>query len=251
MNVFSEPVDHILVRGGCCSLRSAQTFLKNNNVCVNGSRVLLRAVYADSERDDITVNGIPLPKTSHLYLYMNKPKGVVCTRQPGRHTLIYDMLPSEIRVHPLFAHLHTAGRLDADTTGLIILTTNGRFSNALASPDSHLSKTYNAVLSNDVPQAAQDEYIRRFAGGIALPTEKKSPGFTAKPASLSFSGGRCCTLTVTEGKFHQVRRMFAACGNPVEQLCRVAVGSFSLPPDLPEGECRAFSPEELRLFSDF
>ena len=173
-----------------------------------------------------------------------------------RHETIFDILPQKIKSHPLFGELHCVGRLDSDTTGLVILTTNGSFSNYLTAPESHVKKTYDVTLRDDVPieygkgfrnkfgmtEMTQSDYIKKFSEGIELPPEKKSPGFRTKPAVLVFQNPtgerlseydvpcstRNCTLTISEGKFHQVRRMFSAMGNEVTVLRRISFGEWQI-----------------------
>lgn len=182
----------------------------------------------------------------HIYFMMNKPFGAVCSRVSDRRTTVYQLLPEEIKNLPNYEKLHTAGRLDAETEGLLIFTTDGYFSNYLTRPETHVSKTYRAVLETSVSLENQKIYIQKLREGIFLPPEKKGEAFTTKPAELIFEDEKTAVVTVCEGKFHQVRRMFQYFENPVVKLERITFGDYSLPLNLNSGEITMITvPDDL------
>ncbi|MCR5698286.1 MAG: rRNA pseudouridine synthase [Treponemataceae bacterium] len=239
--MFDQPLDKILCKNKICSMRSSSSFLKKHDVKVNGTRISDTSFPVDVETDEISVDGTLLNKVKHVYLMMNKGLGTVCSRSSDSHKVIYDFFPSE-----LAKDLHSCGRLDADSTGLIFLTNNGTFSHFFESPETHLDKTYLVELKNDVLDSEKDSYIKAFQKGIFLPPFKKGSGFTTKPAVLSFESARGCKVVITEGKFRQIRRMFAALGNEVVSLKRIAIGPVVLDAALGENEWRELNEDEKK-----
>ena len=191
---------------------------------------------------------------SEIYLMMNKPKGYVCSAASDSHKTVYELLTPELQELVKNAkrghRLHTIGRLDADTTGLLLFTTDGMFSHKVAASVvepvettlTPISKTYKATFRYDVTPEQQKQYITRAAGGLTLPPEKKAPEQQAAPAKIKFISSSTAEITITEGKFHEVRRIFRALGNEVTQLHRIAIGNLMLPHDLAPGEYTVFNP---------
>ena len=193
---------------------------------------------------------------AEIYLMMNKPAGYVCSAASDSHKTVYELLPLELQNLVKNAkrghRLHTIGRLDAATTGLLLFTTDGMFSHKIASgavegpcKNPLITKTYLAILKNPVNKELQKEYISKAAAGLILPPEKKAPEQKAAPAELSFINERTCQIKVCEGKFHEVRRIFRALGNEVLELKRIAIGSLILPDSLKPGEYTSFSPDQI------
>lgn len=238
---FLEPVDHILVRAGFCSDRSFNTFIYVHKVEIKrtGAGVIPvtdRILLFDSEYDLLFIDDAQVSVPKHLYVLLNKPMDVVCSRVSDSHKTVFDFLSDEIKSHPLYEHLHIAGRLDADSRGLVLLTTNGSFSATLVKPDAHVMKIYRVTLRDSVDEASQLLYKKAFRSGIYLPPEKKAEGFRTKKADLNFISENEAVVKISEGKFHQVRRMFAALENEVTDLQRTAIGEISLSKKLSEGE---------------
>ncbi len=182
-----------------------------------------------------------------IYLIMNKPCGYVCAAASDSHKTVYELLTPElqelVRGAPRGSRLHTVGRLDCDTSGLLLITNDGKFSNKITTnPD--IQKTYRARLTEPVTAENQQTYITRASAGLTLPPEKKYGEQKALPAALHFEAADVCRVTVGEGKFHEVRRIFRALGNEVVALERVAIGSLTLPPDLAPGQWREMTKEE-------
>ena len=182
----------------------------------------------------------PTPK---IYFLMNKPTGYVCSHVSDSHKTVYDLLPPELQqlLHVKRGErLHTVGRLDCDTSGLLLFTTDGNFSHKLTDPQNHIPKTYIATLKNPVQENAQKEYLEYFLKPHILPAEKKSPEQTAEPAQIDFISETECKVTITQGKFHQIRRMFLPLENEVIKLHRIAISTFTLPQNLATGEYHFF-----------
>ena len=243
--IFSEPIDHILSRSGFCSLRSASTFIKNHEILVNGKKVEFRTENADIERDKISIDGKILEKQKHIYLLMNKPLGFVCSTVSDSHKTVFSLLPDELKTCGGFT-LHTIGRLDSDSSGLLLFTTNGRLSNFLTRPESHLKKKYFIELKNPVSEKDMAAYKNAFSAGINLPEYKHGKAFTTKPAEIEFTGKKNCCVIISEGKFRQIRRMFFQLNNEVTILKRIRIGNLLLPENLKEGEFIILSSEEIK-----
>jgi 16S rRNA pseudouridine516 synthase len=195
-------------------------------------------LYADDvvPHDHIRIDDEPLDPPNGLVLMLNKPLAVTCSRKdPGR--VVYDLLPPRYNVRTPV--LSSVGRLDRDTTGLLLFTDDGALLHRIISPKAQVSKVYEATLAQDL----RGDESELFASGTLLLESEKEP---LAPAALEVLGPRHARLTVTEGRYHQVRRMFAATGNHVETLQRIAVGGLTLG-ELPLGEWRVLSADEIAL----
>ncbi|MCR4631998.1 MAG: rRNA pseudouridine synthase, partial [Treponema sp.] len=179
----------------------------------------------------------------------------VCSAVSDSHCTVYDLLSPELRALVQGAkrghRLHTIGRLDCDTSGLLLFTTDGQFSHKIAAAEGigglSLPKTYRAKLSRPLTLKEKDDYITRSEQGLVLPAEKKFPQQQSAPAKLNFVSDEACDITVFEGKFHEVRRIFRALGNEVARLQRISIGKLTLPPDLAEGDWRELTKNEKHL----
>ena len=185
---------------------------------------------------------------NNIYLIMNKPAGYVCSAVSDSHKTVYELLPQEMRElvsKPKRGHrLHTVGRLDCDTSGLLLLTTDGYFSHKLTAPENKIEKTYIVRLKNP----GNLSYIEKAEKGLILPPEKKAPQQLSQPAYLTPLDPQFLLwqVKITEGKFHQVRRIFMALQNEVEQLKRTKIGHFELPSELNEGDFMEINhPDEI------
>ena len=198
-------------------------------------------LYADDRVDhaDIRIDGESLDPPAGLALMLHKPVGYTCsTKDAGR--IVYDLLPARFRLRsPL---LSTVGRLDRDTSGLLLMTDDGQLLHRIVSPKSHLPKVYEAMLAQDL----RGDEAALFSSGTLLLESETTP---LAPATLEVLGPRHARLTLTEGRYHQVRRMFAAVGNHVEALHRPRIGGLSLG-DLPAGEWRVLGEDDLSTLFD-
>jgi len=199
-------------------------------------------LYADDKvaHDAIRIDGEPLDPPPGLALMLHKPAGYTCsTKDQGR--LVYDLLPTRFRDRsPL---LSTVGRLDRDTSGLLLMTDDGALLHRIVSPKSKLDKVYEARLTQDL----RGDEAATFASGTLLLESEDKP---LLPAELEVLGPRHARLTLHEGRYHQVRRMFAAVGNHVEALHRSRIGGLALD-GLAEGRWRVLSAADLQvLFGD-
>ena len=195
-------------------------------------------LYADDviAHGNIRVDDEPLDPPSGMTLMLNKPLGVTCSRKDAGG-LVYDLLPPRYNVRSPV--LSTVGRLDRDTTGLLLFTDDGALLHRIIAPKAQVAKVYEATLAQDL---RGDEGELFASGTMMLESEKDA----LAPAALEVLGPRHIRLTVTEGRYHQVRRMFAATGNNVETLQRNSVGGLELG-DLPLGEWRLLSAAEIAL----
>jgi 16S rRNA pseudouridine516 synthase len=167
----------------------------------------------------------------HRYLMLNKPQGVVCAASDAQHRTVLDLLDVASR-----KGLHVAGRLDIDTTGLVLISDDGDWSHRITSPKHKCDKSYRVSLAEPVDEAV----VERFAEGIELRNEKNK----TSPAVLEIIGPREVRVTISEGRYHQVKRMFAAVGNRVVALHRERIGNIVLDAALQPGQWRALSAEE-------
>ncbi|ODV16508.1 MAG: 16S rRNA pseudouridine(516) synthase [Rhodanobacter sp. SCN 68-63] len=193
-------------------------------------------LYADDkvELAQIRLDGEPLDPPAGMVLMMHKPLGVTCSRKDGGR-VVYDLLPPRYRVRD--PALSTVGRLDRDTSGLLLFTDDGALLHRIISPKSNVPKVYEATLANDL----RGDEAATFASGTLMLESETTP---LLPAELEVLEPRKARLTLHEGRYHQVRRMFAAVGNHVEALHRVSVGGLALG-DLPAGEWRMLGDGEI------
>jgi 16S rRNA pseudouridine516 synthase len=198
-------------------------------------------LYADDkvEHAQIRIDGEPLDPPAGMVLVMHKPLGVTCSRKdPGR--VVYDLLPMRYRGRS--PALSTVGRLDRDTSGLLLFTDDGALLHRIISPRAYVTKIYEATLAEDL----RGDEAALFESGTMMLESETTP---LLPATLEILGARHVRLALTEGRYHQVRRMFAATGNHVETLQRVAVGRLNLD-GLSAGAWRQLASSELALIFD-
>ena len=175
----------------------------------------------------------PLPLRRYTYVLLHKPAGVLTATEDRRQPTVLELLPPELRR----IDLAPVGRLDKDTEGLLLLTNDGELTHRLLSPRYHVDKRYLARVDGDLSPAD----VSAFAAGMTLPD-----GLVCLPAGLELLPQPCtCIVTLREGKFHQVKRMLAACGAPVLYLKRLSMGPLTLPDDLPPGAYRLLTDEEI------
>lgn len=209
----------------------ARSVLTSGEVTVNGE-VIKRGTHVVRDGDDVRLEDETLTLIGLRYLMLNKPAGYECSIRNSRHPSVMDLIDVDKR-----DRLHTVGRLDVDTTGLILITDDGQWTHRIISPGHRCDKVYLATLAELLPEDAED----RFTAGVLLEGEDKP----TLPAVLVRVGERSARLTIQEGKYHQVRRMFASLGNHVLALHRERIGSVALDTDLQPGESRYLTPAEV------
>lgn len=223
-----ERLDRLLVSRGGFSRKEAQKLIKSGAVTAGGEVCKNPDRKFDADSVTISVGGRELITDKHIYIMLNKPKGVVSATFDNLDRTVIDILPEELKRPGLFP----AGRLDKDTEGLLIITDDGDLAHRMLSPKKHVEKKYIATLDGEIT----DGVISRFESGVTL-----SDGYVCMPARLEIeenSGGRKGIVTVCEGKFHQVKRMFSACGLKVVQLQRISIGNLYLDGNLPIGSAK-------------
>ena len=208
--------------------------LKAQKVTVNGD-IVKSGAYHISPDQIVEYDGFEIvPITENRYFMLNKPQGYVCsTDDPDHPTILYFI------DEPMAEKLHSAGRLDLDTTGLVLLTDDGKWSHRITSPKHHCEKVYQVT----VEQPLTANLIDIFKQGIQLKSEKT----LTEPAKLIIIDDYHAELTISEGRYHQVKRMFAAVNNHVTQLHRKQIGNIVL--DIPEGEYRPLTQDEISSFN--
>ncbi len=183
----------------------------------------------------ITIDGIKIDTRDHIYLVLNKPKGFVSTTDFNERSVL-ELVPDEYMARDLFP----AGRLDKDTTGLMIITDDGEFAHNILSPKKHVQKIYEVTLDIPVTKEMKDGFLK----GVNLSDGK------CKSANLEITGEYTCNVTLKEGRYHQIKRMFGCYKAKVVELNRICMGEFFLPKDLEQGEIRELTNEELELIQN-
>jgi len=236
-------IDRLLANMGYGSRRDIERMVKNDRVLLDGQiidDVSARIAVARDLPSRMSIDGKPLDPPPGLIIAMHKPLGVTCSHKDAG-PLVYDLLPSRWRARD--PTISTIGRLDKETSGLLLMTDDGALLHRIIAPKSHVAKRYCATLARPLKG---DEAKVFGAGGLMLESDDK-PLLPAEFEPLSDRSGR---LTLHEGRYHQVRRMFAAIGNHVEALHRDQIGAFDLPEDLAAGEWRLLDePQIARIFA--
>ena len=234
-------LDKLIALNCNVSRKEARTLIKDAAVTVNGRCVLRAEELVDVETDDISVKGYSFTAKEHIYIMLNKPQGVISATNDPRKETVIDIIPPELKRRSLFP----CGRLDRDTTGLLIITDDGALAHRIMSPSHHVYKTYEAILKEPISNSD----IALLESGITLADGTEC--LPAKVKAFTVGGAPAAEIKIKEGKYHQVKRMFAALGNHVEHLRRTRIGALRLDPDLAEGDCRELTTEELALvFTD-
>ena len=233
-----ERVEKVIASVTGFSRSQVKKMMRAGRVCING-RVAKEAGQAvDPESDVITVDSEVLEYSRHVYIMMNKPAGVISASADKNAATVVSLVPPELFRKGLFP----AGRLDAGTVGFVLITDDGEFAHDILSPKNHVPKTYHVQL--DAP--ADEHVMERFADGLVLKDGTRLAG--AKLTQLD-SGRFLYEIVITEGKYHQIKRMFGAFGLRVVMLKRVKIGGLELDETLGQGECRKISEEELKLIT--
>ena len=223
-------LDQFIATSTELSRKDAKRAISRGEVTVN-EQICKGANTRLAGHERVALSGTLLTLPGERYLMMNKPAGVVSATTDSDHPTALDLLPSDIT-----RNLHIAGRLDADTTGLLLLTTDGKWSHRVTSPRTDCPKTYRVTLSEPLTDAAAKQLER----GVELHNDPKP----TRPAGVKVLEERIIELTISEGRYHQVKRMLAAVGNHVEALHRVRIGQVELDKELRLGEYRELTAQE-------
>lgn len=230
-----QRLDKLLAHMGLGTRKEIKKLIKEKSVQVNGKPAGDPGLHVIPGRDHILVNGKPLEYRRYIYLMLNKPQGVLSATGDRFAKVVVDLLPPRYRVF----HPFPVGRLDKDTEGLLLLTNDGRLAHRLLSPRKHVPKTYYVVVHGMVTGTD----VEAFRRGVIL-----DDGYCTMPAELKILRQELeseVELTIYEGKYHQVKRMFAAVGKKVTYLKRIAMGPLVLDEQLKPGEYRELTAGEI------
>ena len=185
-----------------------------------------------------------IPKIK-FYFLMNKKSGFVCSTVSDRRQTVYEAFTKDILADENGAKLHSVGRLDADTEGLLLFTNDGKLSDFLTRPQNKIEKTYLVGLKNSVSSSEQKNYAKKAENGLVLPPEKKAGEQKSGGAKIDWLNENECKITLTEGKFHEIKRIFRALGNEVVFLRRIKMAGLVLDESLKPGEHRTLTESEI------
>lgn len=227
-------LDKFLTEMGLGTRTEVKKLLKSKQVTVNGEIVTKPETKVEPQTDQICYKGEVIVYCEYEYYLFHKPAGCVTATEDNLHKTVMDYLTDTVR-----SDLFPVGRLDIDTEGLLLITNDGALAHDLLSPSKHVAKTYYAVIEGMVTE----EDVNLFKNGVDIGEEKLT-----KPAKLRVLESKPTSkieLTITEGKFHQVKRMFEAVGKKVLYLKRISMGPLQLPDDLKPGEYRPLTAQEI------
>lgn len=227
-----ERLDKIVSNQTGYSRKEVKELVRNKRIMVNDVVVSKSDIKFDPINDLISLDGENINVKKKVYLMLNKPKGYVSATEDKELPTVLELVPIEYSHRDLFP----AGRLDRDTTGLMLITDDGEFAHNILSPKKHVKKTYNVTI--DIPMT--EEMVSGFKDGVNLIDGE------CKSAGLEITGQYTGVVTLVEGRYHQIKRMFGCFGAKVVELERIGMGNFFLPSDLELGECREFTEEELK-----
>lgn len=232
-------LDNILFSQGFGTRRVCAGLIQQGFVTVAGVPCVDPAAEFETPGLKFSVQGVAWAFYEKAYLMLHKPAGYECSQKPSTYPSIYTLLPAPIRQRGggAAAGVQAVGRLDQDTTGLLLLSDDGKFIHRMSSPKHHVPKVYDVVAKHAV-DALQ---VQKLLAGVVLDDDPKP----VRAAACALTGELSLSLTLTEGKYHQVKRMIAAVGNRVEGLHRSRIGALQLPADLRPGEWRWLTAQDL------
>ena len=267
-----ERIDKLLAHEGFGSRKDIKKLLRSSQLLVNGRRIFDSGTQVNPETDKIELDGELLDFRQNVYLMMNKIMHTVSSNKDGEHQTVFDLLDESYHTPYLEEKLHLVGRLDMDTEGLLLFTTDGELTHRVTSPKTHINKTYFVILEHAETPEHKQQIQQLFEKGIEVGPEDNEQGFVCQSAKIQWAEKeafekytknssylealartnttvkeaslQAALLTITEGKYHQVKRMFAAVGNSVAFLKRVSMGSLTLDLQLLPGEYRLLTEEE-------
>ena len=227
-----ERLDKIVSLALNITRSEAKKIIKSGRISVSDKPV----VSADekAEPESVFIDGKRLNYKEHIYIMLNKPQGVISASRDRDVKTVVDLVPEQLKRKNLFP----AGRLDADSVGFVLITDDGEFAHNILSPKKHVQKTYEIKTDGEIA----DALINEFAAGVTL-----SDGTRCMPAELKIISPRSAQVKIKEGRYHQIKRMFAAFGLKVVFLKRTAIGLLQLDKNLAPGECKEIKAEQLKL----
>ena len=226
-----ERIDKIIATQTNYSRKEVKKLVLQKRVMVNGEIISKSDIKVDENNDKIEIDGNKINVKKYIYLILNKPKGYISATEDPKMPTILDLVPEQY----LHRNLFPAGRLDKDTTGLMLITDDGEFAHNILAPKKHIKKVYKVEI--DIP--INEIMINEFENGVTL-----NDGI-CKTAGLEKLDTYIGKVTLTEGRYHQIKRMFGCFGAKVVNLERIAMGNFQLPKDLKQGECRELIEKEI------
>ena len=229
----SVRLDKYIADTGAASRREAKELVKAGRVRVDNAIAASPEIKLDPAVSVVYIDGEALDYKSSRYIMMNKPNGILSATEDSKQQTVIDLLPDSLKKQELFP----VGRLDKDTTGLLLLTNDGVFSHSIITPKKHVAKVYRAAVSD----VLDENDVKAFENGIIL-----ADGTECLPAKLVIERPSVGLATVYEGKYHQVKRMFASRGKHVTALHRMSIGGLELDPALKPGEFRELTEEEKK-----
>jgi len=233
-------IEEILYTQGFGTRRVCAGLVQQGFVTIDGATVTDPGEDVPTDGLRFTVQGTAWAYHEKAYLMLHKPAGTECSQKPSTYPSIYTLLPSPLRLRPnkgAVQGVQAIGRLDQDTTGLLLLTDDGQFIHRMGSPKHHVPKVYEVTTKHPVDQSQVD----RLLAGVVLDDDPKP----VRAAACEATGATQLSLTLTEGKYHQVKRMLAAVGNRVEALHRSRIGQLVLPDDLAPGQWRWLDADQV------
>lgn len=225
-------LDKYIADSSSLSRKESAKAIKGGNVSVNEKVVTDISYKTDTQKDEVLLFDKPLSYKEHYYIMMNKPQGYLSVTEDKRDKTVMELLDNDLPIEKLFP----AGRLDKDTEGFLFITTDGPMAHRITGPKNHVPKKY--YVQTDLP--IKNELTAFFKDGVTLET-----GELCKSAKLEITGEKSCYLTITEGKYHQVKRMFMMYGLNVTYLKRVMIGNLMLDEALELGEYRELTLDEV------
>ena len=231
-----ERIDKIISVQTYYTRKEIKKLISKGLIYANGEQVKKSENKYDENNICIKINGKEIEIKKHIYLLLNKPKGYISSTETNSEKTVLDLVPKKYKNRNLFP----AGRLDKDTTGLMLITDDGEFAHNILSPRKHVKKEYEVTL--DIP--VTEEMIKGFKEGVKLNDGE------CKSADLEITGEYTAKVVITEGRYHQIKRMFGCYGAKVVELNRICMGNLYLPRDLKLGEVKEATQDELQKIQE-
>ena len=231
-----ERIDKIISSQTNYSRKDIKKIISQKRVTVNDKIILKSDIKINADIDKIKIDNQIIEIKGYIYLILYKPEGYISATEDRSMKTVLDLVPEKY----LNRNLFPAGRLDKDTTGLMIITDDGKFAHDILSPRKHVRKTYEVTLDIEV----NEQMVKEFKTGVKLNDGE------CKPALMEITGKNTAKVTLTEGRYHQIKRMFGCFGGKVIKLHRIRFGNLDLPKDLKLGECRELTENELNKIKE-